>query len=124
MDSFITIIEQKKNPIVTTIHEKQINLIRRFMSEGKNVFICGAIGVGKSFILQRVLEGTSYVELEASHLKRDSYFIPFIKPTRKHVFIEEYDSVFKSLVEGVSDGNNLTRGSLLITTTNMCMFPI
>jgi len=123
MDSFITIIEQKKNPIVTTIHEKQINLIRRFMSEGKNVFICGAIGVGKSFILQRVLEGTSYVELEASHLKRDSYFIPFIKPTRKHVFIEEYDSVFKSLVEGVSDGNNLTRGSLLITTTNMCMFP-
>lgn len=123
MESFIKIIEQKKSPVVTTIHGKQIDLIRRFMSEGKNVFICGAIGVGKSFILQKVLEGTNHVELQASHLKRDSPFLPFIKPTRKHVFIEDYDSVFKSLVEEVSDGNNLTRGSLLITTTTMCMFP-
>lgn len=123
MESFIKIIEQKKSPVVTTIHGKQIDLIRRFMSEGKNVFICGAIGVGKSFILQKVLEGTNHVELLPHHLKRDSPFLPFIKPTRKHVFIEDYDSVFKSLVEEVSDGNKLTRGSLLITTTTMCMFP-
>ena len=123
MDSFIKIIEQKKSPVVTTIHTKQIDLIRRYIHEGKNVFICGAIGVGKSFILQRVLEGTNHVEVQTSHLKRESPFLQFIKPTRKHVFIEDYDTVFKSLVEEVSDGNNLTRGSLLITTTNMCMFP-
>jgi len=123
MDSFIKIVEQKKNPTVTTIHTKQIELIRKYVREGKNVFICGAAGVGKSFILEKVLEGTNHVEIQASHMKRDSYFLQFIKPSRKHAFIEDYESVFKPLIEEVSDGGYLTRGSLLVTTTNMCMYP-
>lgn len=123
MDSFIKIVEQKKHPVVTTIHTKQIDLIRRYIKEGKNVFICGAIGVGKTFILDRVLENVKHVELLPHHLKRDSHFLPFIKPSQKHVFIDNYDSVFKPIIEQVSDGNRLTRGSLIVTTTNMCMFP-
>ena len=83
MDSFIKIVEQKKRPVVATIHEKRINLIRRYIREGKNVFICGPIGVGKSFILERVLEDTNHIELLPHHLKRDSHFLPFIKPSTK-----------------------------------------
>lgn len=123
MDSFIKIVEQKKSPVVTTIHTKQIDLIRRYIKEGKNVFICGPLGVGKTFILEKVLEGTNHIELLPHHLKRDSHFLPFIKPSTKHVFIDNYDSTFKSVIEQVSDGNNLTRGSLLVTTTTMCMYP-
>jgi len=123
MDSFIKIVEQKKSPVVTTIHTKQIELIRRYINEGKNVFICGPIGVGKTFILNQVLEGTNNIELLPHHLKRDSHFLPFIKPSRKHVYIDNYDTVFKHIIEQVSDGNKLTRGSLIVTTTTMCMFP-
>ena len=123
MDSFIKIVEQKKSPVVTTIHTKQIDLIRRYIKEGKNVFICGPLGVGKTFILEKVLEGTNHIELLPHHLKRESHFLPFIKPSTKHVFIDNYDSTFKSVIEQVSDGNNLTRGSLLVTTTTMCMYP-
>ena len=123
MDSFIKIVEQKKSPVVATIHTKQIDLIRRYIREGKNVFICGPLGVGKTFILEKVLEGTNHIELLPHHLKRDSHFLPFIKPSTKHVFIDNYDSTFKSVIEQVSDGNNLTRGSLLVTTTTMCMYP-
>src|SRR5210317_1779524 len=83
MDSFIKIVEQKKSPVVTTIHTKQIDLIRRYIKEGRNVFICGAIGVGKSFILEKVLENTNHVELLPHHLKKESHFLPFIKPSRK-----------------------------------------
>tara|TARA_B100001758_G_C18396418_1_gene606229 strand:- start:46 stop:999 length:954 start_codon:yes stop_codon:yes gene_type:complete len=79
--------------------------------------------VGKTFILEKVLEGTNHIELLPHHLKRDSHFLPFIKPSTKHVFIDNYDSTFKSVIEQVSDGNNLTRGSLLVTTTTMCMYP-
>src|SRR5210317_2184661 len=123
MDSFIKVVEQKKDPVVTTIHTKQIELIRRYIREGKNVFICGATGVGKSYVLQAALHGLSHVELQSEHLKSKSLFLPFIRPSTKHVFIEDYDPIFKPIIERVSDGDRLTRGSLLVTTTNMCMYP-
>ena len=123
MDSFIKIVEQKKDPIVTTIHTKQIELIRRYIRERKNVFICGALGVGKTYILKTVLEGLNHVELLPEHLKSKSLFLPFIKPSTKHVYIEDYDPVFKPIIESVADGDRLSRGSLLVTTTSMCMYP-
>src|SRR5210317_24814 len=111
MDSFIKVIEQKKHPAVTTIHTKQIELIRRYISEGKNVFICGGTGVGKTYILKSVLEGLNHVELLPEHLKSKSLFLPFIKPSTKHVFIEDYDPVFKPIIEKVADGDRISRGS-------------
>lgn len=123
MDSFIKIVEQKKEPTVSTIHTKQIDIIRRYIREGKNVFICGASGVGKSHILKCVLKGLKHVELLPEHLKSKSHFLPFIKPSTNHVFIEDYDSIFKPIIERVSDGDRLSRGSLIVTTSNMCMYP-
>tara|TARA_R100000908_G_scaffold65011_1_gene51210 strand:+ start:3883 stop:4968 length:1086 start_codon:yes stop_codon:yes gene_type:complete len=123
MDSFIKIVEQKKDLTVTTIHTKQIELIRRYIRERKNVFICGALGVGKTYILKAALEGLNHVELQAEHLKSKSPFLPFIRPSTKHVYIEDYDPVFKPIIEKVADGDRLSRGSLLVTTTSMCMYP-
>ena len=123
MDSFIKVIPQKKAEKVYTIHTKKIELIRKLIREGKNVFICGALGVGKSFILREVLEGFNSVELLSEHMKTKSLFLPFIRPSTKHVYIDDYDSTFKPIVEKVSDGDRISRGSLLITTTNMCMYP-
>jgi hypothetical protein len=123
MDSFIKVVEQKNDPIVTTIHTKQIELIRRYIRERKNVFICGSLGVGKSYILKEVLKDLNHVELLPEHMKSKSMFLPFIKPSTKHVFIEDYDPVFKPIIEQISDGGRVTRGSLLVTTRNMCMYP-
>ena len=125
MDSFIKIIPQKKVEVktVVTIHTKQIELIRRYIRERKNVFICGGSGVGKSYVLNEVLEGLNNVELRTEHLKSKSLFLPFIKPSSKHVFIEDYEPTFKPIIEQVSDGDRLSRGSLLVTCTNMCMYP-
>jgi ABC-type oligopeptide transport system ATPase subunit len=123
MDSFIKVVDQKKDPPVTTIHIKQIDLVRRYINEGKNVFICGAAGVGKSYILKSVLQDTKHVELQSDHLKSKSPFMAFIKNSTKHVFIEDYDPIFKPVIQSVSDGNPLSRGSLIVTSTNMCMYP-
>ena len=78
MDSFIKIVEQKKDPVVTTIHTKQIDLIRKYIRERKNVFICGPPGVGKSYILKAVLQGLNHVELQTEHLKSKSPFLQFV----------------------------------------------
>ena len=95
MDSFITIIAEKKAEKVYTIHGKKIELVRKHLRDGKNVFICGSTGVGKSFILKEALEGFSSVELKTEHMKSKSLFLPFIRPSTKHVYIDDYDPVFK-----------------------------
>lgn len=123
MDSFITLIEQKNNEVNTTLHSKEIELVRKYIKERQNVFICGPTGVGKTYVLNEALKGMNCVELEYHHLKSKSLFLPFIKPTTKHVFIEDYDQMFKSIVADVSDGNRISRGCLLVTSKNMCFFP-
>jgi hypothetical protein len=125
MDSFIKLIPQKKEEKKTlkTIHGKQIDLVRKLLKENKNVFICGPSGTGKTYILEAAIEGFNHVELRSEHLSTKSPFLSFIKPSPKHVFIEDYEPIFKPIVEQVSDGNKLSRGSLIVTSTNMCMFP-
>jgi hypothetical protein len=123
MDSFIKIVEQKKEEPVTTLHTKQIELLKKYLTERKNVFICGASGVGKSYLLKYVLNERNSIEIEKDHLKSKSPFLSFIQTAAKHAFIEDYDSDFKSIVEKVSDGGRMTRGSLVVTSINMCMFP-
>jgi chromosomal replication initiation ATPase DnaA len=63
MDSFIKIVEQKKEPPVDTIHTKQIDLLKKYIRERKNVFVCGSSGVGKSYILQAVFNESNSVEI-------------------------------------------------------------
>jgi hypothetical protein len=123
MDSFIKIIEQKKEEPVTTLHTKQIELLKKYIIQRKNVFICGSSGVGKTYILKSVLNDYNSVEIEKEHLKSKSHFLTFIKTAPKHAYIEDYDSDYKGLIEKVSDGDRVSRGSLIVTSTNMCMFP-
>ena len=123
MDSFIKLVEQKKEPPVATLHTQQIELLKKYLRERKNVFICGATGVGKTYILESVLNESNSIEIQKEHTKSKSPFLTFIKGAAKHAFIEDYDSEFKSVVERVSDGERLTRGSLVVTSINMCMFP-
>jgi hypothetical protein len=123
MDSFITIIEQKKEEPVDTLHTKQIDLLKRYIRERKNVFVCGSSGVGKTYILNAVLNESNSLEILQEHLKSKSPFLTFIKGAGKHAFIEDYNPEFKSLIERVSDGERLTRGSLIVTSVTMCMFP-
>lgn len=123
MDSFIKIVEQKKEEPVATLHTKEIDLLKKYISQRKNVFICGSSGCGKTFVLKSVLNDGNSVEIEKDHLKTKSPFLAFIKTAPKHAYIEDYDSEYRSLVENVSDGDRVSRGSLVVTSTNMCMFP-
>ena len=87
MESFITVKDEKKHEKVHTIHGNKIALIQGYLNKGKNVFICGSTGVGKSFVLREALRGLKCVELLGEHLKSKSLFLPFIKPSAQHVYI-------------------------------------
>lgn len=123
MDSFIKIREQKKIEPKYTLHGKQINLLKKYISESKNVFICGAVGSGKSFILNNVLNDFNSIEIQKEHMSKSSPFLSFIKTSRKHLYIEDLTNEFKPLINRVSDGDNLSKGSLVVTSSKFCMYP-
>lgn len=122
MDAFIKIIEQKKVEIDDTLHKKEIELLKKYIHENKNVFLCGSSGTGKSYILKAALPQRA-VEIEKEHLKSSSQFLSLIQNTNKIMYIDEYDSDFKKIIESVSDGTTLTNGSLIVVSRSMCMFP-
>ncbi len=123
MDSFIKIVEQKNEAVTDTIHTHEIDLLKKYIRERKNVFICGSSGVGKSYVLNAVLNESNSLEIQKEHLKSKSLYLTFIKDAAKHAFIEDYDSDYKAIIERVSDGERLVRGSLVVTSINMHMFP-
>ena len=111
MDSFIKIVEQKKEPPVDTLHTKQIDLLKKYIQERKNVFICGSSGVGKSYVLNAVLNESNSVEITQEHLKSKSPFLTFIKGAAKHAFIEDY----------IEEGEPIPEDDVTITTLKVAV---
>jgi len=62
MDAFVKIYKQKKRE-TNTLHHKEIDRLKKHISHGKNVMICGAHGFGKSFILNEVLDESNSIEM-------------------------------------------------------------
>jgi len=128
MESFIKFVDEKKvEPLTSTstLHDDNIELLRSYVDQRKNVFVCGASGVGKTFLVERALQGTHSVELLPEHCRSKSNFLYFVKNTDKILVVEEFDSdnVFKPLIDRVSSNESLSRGSLVVVSQKFCMYP-
>jgi hypothetical protein len=128
MDRYLKIIPQKKKPPddATNLHLERIARLRRCLDAGKNVFIHGACGTGKTFIREQVMDDMNSIELTTDLLRSKSIFKDLIHGSTKHLFIEDYEPdalILKAAVEQVSDGQRLTAGSLVVLSTHMCMYP-
>lgn len=113
MDAFVTMKAQKKEAR-PTLHGEEIRLLRQYLDEGKNVFVCGPTGSGKTFIVDSVLDASNSVEMHAVHRFEGS---------RAHVLIDGYESTmhpFKQVIDRVSEGG---RGSLVVTSTDVHLLP-
>lgn len=115
MDAFVKSIPQKKDTR-TTLHDREICRLRQYVEEGKNVFVCGPTGCGKTFIVDRVLNSSNSIEL---HLEMFSKKNTLFMETRKHMLIDGYENSmhpFKQLIEG-------GKGSLVVTSTDVHILP-
>lgn len=126
MDSFIKIIPQKKSR-PQTLHQNEIDLLEKYINEGHNVFICGQIGCGKTFIAETILNSCNTIELHSELFQKKSSFMDLIGCTSAHIFIDGYDSSIhghKQIIDRVSDNESrLTRGSVVVTSTSIHMIP-
>lgn len=119
MDRFVSTIDitEEKNATTVTLHEENERLARGYLEAGENVFICGPCGVGKTFVLERVLGGRG-VEIHPEHLRKSSHFLALMRPSTQHLYIEDYEmeTSYKNLIEQVSEGRRLTQGNLIVTS--------
>jgi len=110
MDAFITFTPQKKER-PPTLHEKEIERLRTYVSEGKNVFICGATGTGKTFVVDSVLNPSNCVEIHADNIPKKLF-----RNAKTYTLIDGYDTSMKHLV--TEDARRL-----VVTSTDVHMLP-
>ena len=91
MDSFVIIKKQKKS-YELSLRDNEINNLKRCLDEGKNVFLCGTAGCGKTFILKNVLDETNSVEIWDEPMRKKDIYLDTIKKSNMYAYIEDYDS--------------------------------
>ena len=110
MDAFVTVTLQKKERL-PTLHEKEIEKLRQFVEQGKNVFVCGATGTGKTFVVDSVLNVSNCLEIQPDNVPKK-----LGGNTRTYTLIDGYDSSVKHLVDERSR-------RLVVTATEVHLLP-
>ena len=83
MDSFVIIKKQKKS-YELSLRDNEINNLKRCLDEGKNIFLCGAAGCGKTFILKNVLDETNSVEIWDEPMRKKDIYLDTIKKSNMY----------------------------------------
>ena len=124
MDAFVKIHKQKKVESIS-LHDREIKEITSLIENGKNVFICGAAGVGKTYILNKILDESNSIELYDEVLCKKDMFLSTIKNSNMYAYIDDYesDTAYKSIIETVCEGGSITKKSLIVTSKNVHMLP-
>ena len=124
MDAFVTIYKQKKVN-EKSLHDREIKEFKSLIENGKNVFLCGAAGVGKTFILNKVLDETNSIEIYDEVLRKKDIYLSTIKNSNMYAYIDDYesDNTYKSIIETICEGGRVTKKPLIVTSKNVHILP-
>lgn len=120
MDQFINIKKHKKYNVFgrEDISEQIVEKINR----KETLCLYGKSGVGKTFLINKILNNFSFNELHHDILRSKIETLNFIKlskNTHSHILIDNVDTDYygwKELVEYIKKGKRITKGSLIIIT--------
>lgn len=111
--------KETKKETHTTLHHEERVIFEACIANRTNVIVCGGSGVGKTTFVQSVLDDMNSLEVTFETIKK----LDLIEGTAIHLFLDDYDGEFKSIVERVSDGKSPTRGSFVLTTKAYTILP-
>ena len=123
MDAFVKITKQKKKTDFH-IHQTQIDKLLEYIKEGKNVIVCGAPGVGKTTVVNAVLDETNSIDLQDDFKICNATTV--YKNSNYAVVLDEYRHEcipHKQLLEYVSEGHRLSKGSFVVCSKSMHLLP-
>jgi len=95
-----------------TLHGVEIERLKKYVSEGKNVFVCGATGTGKSFVVNSVLDASNSVEFQSDMINKTN----LSGNSNTYIIIDGFESSVKQLID-----DNTRR--LVIISTEVYMLP-
>ena len=107
MDRFITISKQKENDKCIGRTET-LKTLRHLIETNSKFCVYGDSGVGKTFVIEKALEGIRYIELHSENFKSD--FLCKIRDTDNHVLIDDQE-----VPHGTFE-NKLSKGSLIVVS--------
>ena len=120
MDRFIKIVSQKKNDRGDTVHEEAYNRMKQLLSANKNIFLCGATGVGKTHLLHQVVDIETCIDIQ----KKTT--VEYLKDTHAPIIIEDYDAeplVYKNLIDHIVECGTINGRSTIVTSISAYMLP-
>lgn len=88
MDRYIS-IKQKENEEIIIGRDQYLKNIKSLLETNNSFCVYGALGVGKTFLLEHVLSKENYIELSSETHKSD--FLERIKTTYIHVLVDDLE---------------------------------
>jgi hypothetical protein len=98
MDRYITIKQKENEEIIG--RDQYVKNIKSLIETNNSFCVYGAIGVGKTFLLEHVLSDVNYIELFSDVLKSD--FLERIKNTCVHILADDLE-----ITEPLSRGSTI-----------------
>ena len=120
MERFIKIHAEKKST-ESHLHPRARERLAEYISQGKNVFLSGPPGCGKTTLVNNVIQDTKCLELDIHTIK---YYTLF-NDGYSHIFIDDFEdeNVFRKIVDEVSEGHKKTSGSFIVACSKFYIFP-
>jgi len=112
MDRYVTFIRQKINEEIIG-RDSYIKNIQNLLDSNSSFCVYGELGVGKTFLLEHVLNGTNYIEMTSELLKGS--FLERIKNTQIHVLVDDLE-----ITEPLSLGSTIIVSNKIVENFN-CM---
>jgi len=125
MDCFIKIKSEKKIENKTTIHTQELETINKHIKDHKNIFICGDSGSGKTYLVDIIFDEKNSIKVEPDDIK-NNILERISNYSEKNIVFEDYSSdmtSIKRLIERISDGEKITQGSFVVTSSQICLYP-
>ena len=121
MDRFIK-IESEKNTGLKPLFQEQLEILRGYIKENKNVFVVGHPGIGKTTFVKTALSDTKNYELDADSIK----FYNLVENSDTNIFIDDYDFdtySLKKLVDDASEGKKKSNGAFIVISDKFVLYP-
>lgn len=121
MDKYVTICKNNVN-INFIGNQEVVEIVQKIIDTNETICLYGDSGVGKTFLVNHLMHGTNWVELNYETIKGRDDFMQRLKISDCHVVIDDLESdvhLMKDIFDIIRSGNKISNGCLIFIARNL-----